>query len=467
MNRPEAAPAAIGLDLGSTAIKAAVLDESGRLGPVRSVPSPPLAGDGPIREGNALAYAAAATRLVKQVADGLARGTPLGMASQRSTFTIWDGDDGRPRTPLISWQDRRAADWCDANRGIEAEVARRTGLPLSAHYAGPKLAAIRADPGLAPALTCGRPLFGNLDAFVLWLWTGGARHETDVTVAARTLLLDLDDEDWSPELLGHFGVARALLPRVAKSTRRSIPLEIGPRLEVSLADQAAGAIAVLGERDDTVLVNFGTGAFVLCPAMRESARKTGYLFAPILASGTSDTRFALEGTINGAGPAVDRFDSGPTELPEEDPAPDAFALPDLSGLGSPHWRPDLGLALSPAAERLAPAGRRRVVLEGLLFRVREILEDLCETGLPDRIVVSGGLSRDPALCPGLAALLAHGVDLLMERESGLLGASRLAAGMQPAAASPTRRVAPGAAGGYLRAKYCEWKGWYDALRTNA
>jgi glycerol kinase len=455
---------ALGLDLGSTAIKAGLLGAEGRLLRVAAVPAPPLRGSGNVREGDAQAYADAALGLLRDIAEDVAPGTPLGLASQRSSFTIWSRDDGRPRTPLISWQDRRAAGWCAAHRSLAAEVTRRTGLPLSAHYAGPKLAAIRSDPDLALELRGADRLFGTLDAFVAWQWSGGACHETDVTVAARTLMLDLEREDWEPGLLRAFDVPRSILPRVVRSSGRAVPLQSGLRLAASLADQAAGALAAFDEADRTALVNLGTGAFVLLPTRERGAPRPGYLLAPILAAPGAPTRYALEGTINGAGPALDRFGCGPTRLPGSDPHPDAFAIPDLSGLGSPHWLPERGLTLSAAAAPLPDADRRRVVLEGLLFRVREILEDLCQTGLPERIVVSGGLIRDPGVGAGLAALLARRVELSMERESGLVGCCRLAAGLPPRAGGRTRSVDPGPAGGYLPAKYERWCAWYAEER---
>ena len=138
-------PVAVGVDLGSTAIKAGVLGADGRLRDVRSVPAPALQGAGQIREGDVTEYASAATRLVREMAGAVPHGTPLGLATQRSSFTFWDRRNARPGLPLISWQDRRAADWCDRNRAIEPEIVRRTGLLLSAHYLGPKLAAMQEN----------------------------------------------------------------------------------------------------------------------------------------------------------------------------------------------------------------------------------------------------------------------------------------------------------------------------------
>jgi glycerol kinase len=457
-------PIAVGIDLGSTAIKAGVLDDRGGLNEVCSVAAPPLRGEGNVREGDAEAYTFAAMGLLQTVAERVPGGTPLGVATQRSTFTLWDRHDGRPRFPMVSWQDRRAAVWCDRHRAIEPEIVRRTGLPLSAHYAGPKLATMReTDEEFAAVLRSGRFAFGTLEAFLVWQWSAGRRHESDVTVAARTLMLDLERNDWSPWLLRRFGVPAAVLPAVVPSTGRHLPLEQGLKLEATLSDQAAAALAVFDPARRSALVNLGTGAFVLCPSDHGDVRMPGYLLAPVLAGANGERRYALEGTVNGAGPAVDAFGPGPTELGASDPSPDAFAVPDRSGLGSPYWRPDVGLTLSPAAEHLGDRDRRRVVLEGVLFRTRQILDDLCEGVLPERIVVAGGLLRDPAVGPGLAALLGRPVELLLERESGLLGASRLAVGLAPWAGSPTESIAPTAQGSYLREKFVVWRQWLGDL----
>jgi glycerol kinase len=460
-------PIAVGVDLGSTAIKAGVLDARGRLTGIRSVAAPPLRGEGNLREGDAEAYATAADGLVHEVAKGVPRGTPLGLATQRSTFTLWDRRDGRPWFPMISWQDRRAAAWCDRNRASEAEIVRRTGLPLSAHYVGPKLAAMReSDETFAAALLSGRFAFGTLETFLLWRWSAGHRHETDVTVAARTLMLDVESDDWSPGLLRRFGVPARLLPAVVPTTGRRLTIESGSEVETTLSDQAAAALAVFDPARRTALVNFGTGAFVLCPTDRPELRKPGYLLAPVLAGADGERRYALEGTVNGAGPAVDTFSPGPTELPESDPCAEGFAVPDQAGLGSPYWRPDVGLTLSPRASRLPGVDRRRIVLEGVLFRVRQILEALGEGAGPDRIVAAGGLTRDGAIVEGLAALLGRPVERLPETESGLLGASRLAAGLPPYAASATEPVEPGARGAYLSGKFAAWKRWLEDLLSS-
>jgi glycerol kinase len=231
----------------------------------------------------------------------------------------------------------------------------------------------------------------------------------------------------------------------------------------TVADQAAGALALMPERDDCAVVNLGTGAFVLRSTTDPAVRIDGYLTAPILGRRTEPDRYVLEGSINGAGNAVDRFGGPETPLPEVDPSPQAFALPDAAGLGAPYWRPDIGLTFSEEAPTLDQAARRRVVLEGVLFRVKQVLDDLSPAGLPRRILLSGGLSREPFVAAGLAALLGRSIERLESGEAALLGTARLAAGFDPYSAPETTIVEPGRAGAYLPSKYTRWRTWLKGL----
>jgi len=450
---------ALALDLGSTRFKAGRLSR-GRLGGIESETSPPLIVASERREGDPDAHLAAAERLLGRVAASCPPGTPLGIASQRSTFLLWDRRDGRPATPLVSWQDRRAAGWCATHRELEPEILARSGLVLSAHYAGPKLAAMQqTDTRLADTIHAGRLLFGTLETYLVWRWSGGRVHQTDLTMAARTAMVDLEAGDWSPRLLGHFGVPRSALPSIETSRRPVAATPRGLAIRATLADQAAAAAALFRPGEDTALVNLGAGAFVLRPAPA-GTRRPGYLLGPFRTDGPA-CAFAAEGAINGAAAAVDRFGPGPSSLPLVDPDPEAFCLPD-AGIGAPYWRPELGPEWSPAARRLDRAGRRRVALEGIVFRVRQVLEGLGD-GPPRRVLVSGGLAGEPFSSRGLAALLDRPIELLRSREAGLVGAARLAADLDPFADPATTSVEPDAAGAYLRDKFARWLDWLGSV----
>jgi glycerol kinase len=463
-------PRTAAIDLGTTRIKAGVLAEHGALTDLVSEAAPEVRMSGrhrERRESSAAAYLDAATRVLQRLCERVGEPLELGLACQRSSFAIWERDGGRQRTPLISWQDRRAASWCERRSARSADVTRVTGLRLSPHYAGAKLAWLfEQDPGWRDGLVSGELMFGTLDALALWHWTGGRHHETDLTIAARTMLADPRTARWSDEMLELFGVPPDALPRIAPTAERRIPLQGDLSLAASVADQAAAALAVLGDRSDAALVNLGTGGFVLRSTGSAMTVRPGYLAGAMFGGpaaaggGVGPTLFALEGAINAIARSVDRYGAPPTPLPDVDPAPEAFCLPDGAGTGSPHWRSDLGLTFSTEADALDATGRRRVVLEGVVFRVREILADLFDGERPARLFLSGGIARDPFAGAALAACLATPIELLDEADVTLLGAARLADGR---AAEPaplrSRIVAPGGEGGYLERKYVRWKRW--------
>jgi len=373
---------------------------------------------------------------------------------------------------MISWQDRRAESWCARRSDLEQEVIQTTGLPLSSHYVGPKLASMQdQDSGLRDAIHSDRLLFGNLDTYLVWCWTNGQCHRTDLTMAARTAMVDINTGDWSESLLAQYDVPASILPQIGSSDHFRVELEPWPGqkiiLSASLADQASSALATFQPGEQMALVNLGTGAFVLRPAKDGSQRWSGYLTAPILGADSGDHLFSIEGTINGAGPAVNQFGNQSAELPEQDPSPDGFAVPDLAGLGAPHWIPEFGLTLSVTGEGLDQADQRRIVIEGVLFRVFEILEDLFPEYPPSRVVVSGGLSHDPAVPGGFASLLARSIEIAPESETTLLGVTRLAAGQPAYIPDQTTLFAPGGSGRYLVKKYPLWRSWFQYLLDKA
>src|SRR4030067_397300 len=95
-------------------------------------------------------------------------------------------------TPLISWQDNRGAGSCAALRPHEQSIRNLTGLPLTPYYFAPKLRVVlQENPSWRARLERGELLAGTLDTFLIWRWSGGKYFVTDASMAARTLLMDL------------------------------------------------------------------------------------------------------------------------------------------------------------------------------------------------------------------------------------------------------------------------------------
>jgi glycerol kinase len=455
---------AVAVDLGSSRIKAAGLQADGRLTNPISVAAPPLTGRRGIRQGSARAYLTAAEAIVRTAVESCPADSTLAVASQRSSFLLWESATGQPLTPLISWQDRRAQAWCQAGMARYGPLAAVTGLPLSPHYAGAKLAwLLDRDRRLKAAATSGRALFGTLESYLIWRLTDGRRHQTDLSMAGRTLLADIHRGGWSPQMLTFFDLPAGCLPHIVPTVGRDIPLANGGRLAVSLADQAAGLMAADPDAGRTIAVNLGTGGFVMAATGSCAAHLPGYLTAPVLQGADGAIDYALEGTLNAIGPALARHPGPDPFLGPEDPAPGCFCLPDSAGIGAPYWRADLDLPVSRGIGNYPPDLVRRIIMEGIIFRVSRIAEDFQRIRPFTRLLICGGLSTVPFIAQGLAACSGLEVAAGLEPEATLWGAAALAAArpVPPPAAKPVIR--PNRCGRYLIPKFEQWKAWVDDL----
>jgi glycerol kinase len=443
------APLALALDLGSTRLKLAALGADGTLSLLATRPAPQTRESEFECDFDALEFDAAVAELL-ELARAAAPRAPLGLACQRSTLVAWDATTREPLTRALSWRDRRAQAWCATQREREPWLAEYSGLRLSPHHFGPKLAVLAAA-----GLFAGRRdvRVGTLEAFVL-ARRAAPLHLTDASMAARTALFDARVGAWNPEALHWVGAPLDALPRVAPSAGRDDELPGGLRVAASLADQAAGFLASAREGAKRLLVNLGTGGFVLRELSRFQPR-AGFLCGPLMTAPGGATRWALEGTLNAGAPGLERIGGASAAPNSSDPQPDVHCAPE-DGVGAPHWRSDLGPRFS--TEALTPDARRRAFLEGLVFRVRELVDAL-DPRAECELALSGGVARDPFVAPALAALLERPLEVLDDHEATLLGAARLAAGLEACAAPASTRLAPAREHAWLRAKFERWLAW--------
>ncbi|HMA12789.1 MAG TPA: FGGY family carbohydrate kinase [Steroidobacteraceae bacterium] len=454
---------AIALDLGSTTVKAALLDRHGTLLHATALPAPPLHGSNGVQEGDALAYARVADEVLAQCRKQTGASPPLGLCSQRSTFLLWERSSGKPVTPLISWQDNRGEASCTALHVYEAQIHQLTGLRLTPYYLAPKLRVLlQQHADWRARLESREWCIGTLDSFLIWRWSGGQQHVTDASMAARTLLMDINTQQWSPQLCALFGIPPAALPRILPSSGLNLALHNGLTLQASVADQSAALLACMSPDSRDVLVNLGTGGFVIrYPGSSESPR-SGYLRTLVYQAGSAPARFAVEGTLNSIASAL--ADYPVAECNVEDLARnDVYCLAEPSGLGAPYFRSELGLHFSSPVNELSPREQAALLLEGIMFRVCRIVEDFeMGTGVGN-IYLSGGLSELICLQQGIAACAPAPVFHLQQHDASLLGAAMLAAG-QPLGAPPVAtHVSIPHNAERLRQKYLRWKIWLDGL----
>ncbi len=453
---------AVALDLGTTTIKAGLLAQDGTLSGIVARPTPAITADGGRYESDALAYALTAEAVLAECLAQTDMRPPLGLCSQRSSFLIWDRANGQPVTPLISWQDDRGAESCAALRDREDIIRHHSGLPLTPYYLAPKLRVLlRENPSWRERLVRGDWLLGTLDTFFIWRWTGGAQYLTDVSMAARTLLMDIHDQQWSPALCELFSIPQQILPRIMPSSGLGVNLENGLVLRASVGDQSAALVASIGVGQPEALVNLGTGGFVVCYLPDGRSVPEGYLQTLVWQDAARQVHLASEGTLNSIAAALAPYPAAACRA-EELANDDIFCLAEPSGLGAPYFRGDLGIMFSEPIGHLSAHRIALLLQEGIIFRVARILEDFQrEFGL-ERVYLSGGLSNLDCLQQGIAQCVPAEIYRLSQAEAGLIGAAQLASGLTLYRGKNAKRVDLRLTGRDLPEKYARWKRWLDA-----
>jgi len=364
-----------------------------------------------------------------------------GVGVQRSTVACWDRESGTVLAPVISWQDRRHAAWLRELARSGGRVHQLTGLPLSPHYGASK---IRWCLEHVPAVRCAadeaRLCAGPLASLLMNRLLEERPVVCDEANASRTQLWSPSARAWSPELLGLFGIPPEVLPALAPTETSFGSMDVDGTtvpLAVCTGDQSAVPFAAGTLDSGSAYVNLGTGAFALRPVA--DALLVPPLLTSVLRSDATSVDFALEGTVNGAGAALEWFEEREgltarrllSSLDGEQSAPaDApLFLNGVSGVGSPFWLAELESRYIGGGEAQY---RFRAVVESIAFLLRANLDEMARhAGRPRRLVVSGGLSRSGFLCRALAALAEAPVHVLRDPEATASGLAFLAAG-QPA-----------------------------------
>ncbi len=454
---------AIALDLGTTSVKAALMDRQGNLHHIVTQPAPAIDSHDGRYESDAMTYAKVAEQVLEECAAKVRSRPPLGLCSQRSSFLIWDKTSGQPVTPLISWQDDRGSSCCDNLHASTGSIQKLTGLRLTPYYFAPKLnVVLQHNPAWRKKLVDGEWLVGTLDTFLIWRWTHGQHFVTDASMAARTLLMDIHQQQWSRELCMLFDIPPTILPLIKPSTSLNIPLGNGLVLQSSAGDQSAALIASITDDATEALINLGTGGFVIRSLAAGTTAFDGYLQTLVYQNNNQPARFAIEGTLNSIAAALALYPANNCRV-EELASSEIFCIAEPSGLGAPYFRKDWGIYFSQSIAGLATQQIHALLLEAIIFRVIRILEDFHHHSPLTQVYLSGGLSELSCLQHGIAQCAPCPVLHLQQKEASLQGAALLACQHKIKFTQHVQKVAVISSNSALTKKYRQWKNWFDGL----
>lgn len=472
----------LALDQGGHASRALVFDALGALVSSASIPIGTRRSDDGHIEHDPEELVASLRRAIEAACNALPPGSRIraaGLATQRSSMACWHRQTGSALSPVISWQDRRNAAWLEGLRPEAGRIRALTGLVLTPHYGASKMRwCLDHLPAVRAGQAEGSLVMGPLASFLTCRLVEGRPLLADPANASRTQLWALATRDWSPELLALFGIDRSVLPRAVTSRHDYglLPTPAGPvPLTVVTGDQSAVPFA-FGPLDPAVAyVNLGTGAFAQ-RAVSGRLPVAPRLLVSVVWSTADHVDYLLEGTVNGAGSALDWLANKegaplPVLLAEAEAALAAGEEPPLfingiSGLGAPFWVSNLESRFVGTGSRGA---RVLAVLESIAFLLRVNLEELEPHGQPlTRLLVTGGLSANEYLCACLGGLSGLAVHRAEDPEATARGLARLVAGDDargwPLPAFDTLPAVPDAA---LRLRYARWRAEVDAAIATA
>ena len=369
----------------------------------------------------------------------------VGITNQRETTVLWDRATGEAIYPAIVWQDRRTADWCESlkKQSLEPSVNNKTGLLIDPYFSATKIRWILDNvPGAQQRAERGELAFGTIDSFLLWRLTGGREHRTDATNASRTLLFNIHDQDWDPELLDLFGIPASLLPQVMDSAGDFGQIvgngRLGGTSVMGMAgDQQAALFGQTCFETGMAKSTYGTGCFLMLNTGDKALTSEHRLLTTVAYRLNGKPAYALEGSIFIAGAAIQWLRDGlqlirdacETEpLAEGTPVDHGvYLVPAFTGLGAPYWDPNargaiFGLTRDTGIKEIVTAG-----LQSVCYQTKDLQKAMEKDGIrPITLRVDGGMVANNWVLQFLADILGARVDRPALVETTALGAAYLA-----------------------------------------
>jgi xylulokinase len=430
----------LGLDFGTSSVKAMLLDGSGQIRaqgratyPVRT-PQPGWAETEPVAWWKALIQA------TKQLGEWRAEVRAVGLCGQMHSVGLFDSV-GQALRSAVLWADTRSEASLDQYAALGPEVRARLGNPVVTGMTGPSLLWLRdhEPEKYAAARWALQP-----KDWIGWRLTGEVC--SDHTDASATLLYDLPDDHWSTDIqqrLGlkpeHFAPLRASGTSLGRLTARAaalLNLPVGLPVAVGAGDTPSAmlgsGLSLAGEGVAQLTVGSGAQLIVALAAFQPDVRRAVHTYRSCAPGG-----YYAMAALQNAGLALEwvRAQLG-LSWPKAYELAFATApgssglvfLPYLSGERTPlmnsaargAW---LGLGLSHTRAHLM-----RAAFEGVAFAIRDALQAL-EAASPyiHRLQLAGGGSLDPRWRQLLADALQRELWSVNTAGASARGAAMLAA----------------------------------------
>jgi glycerol kinase len=479
----------LGIDEGTTGVKAALFDQ--RLQPVAEARRDKVnrhPEEGWVEQ-DGEEVIAAVTEAVAELLEG-ADGeiAACGLDHQGESVLAWDSETGEPLSPIVVWQDKRSQEILDELTDSEDEVQKLSGLPFDPYFSAAKMAwLLRHNDDVKKAREEGRLRMGTVDSFLCDRL--GAGFATEPATASRTQLQRIDRPGAFDERLCEiFGVPIEVLPEIRDTAgelgtlkHESWPVELPFRGQV--VDQQAALAGAACVEPGRVKATYGTGVFVLAHVGEGAPEPAGGLLPTVAWSIDGKVEYALDGGVFAAGAMLEwmcdqlGIAPNPPALSELARAADSSAgarvLPGLAGIGAPWWRPNARAIISGIYGGTSRENVARAALEGIAWRVADVVAAIKETSPVETLRVDGGLTNEPLLLQLQADMIGAPVEAA-GADATVLGSAALAAvgagvidslSDLPELLPPDRRVEPERDENWRAEEHGRWRDFVKATEA--
>ncbi|MCH2449908.1 MAG: glycerol kinase GlpK [Gracilimonas sp.] len=341
----------------------------------------------------------------------------IGITNQRETAVVWDRESGKPIYNAIVWQDRRTSEYCDQLReeGHAEMIQDKTGLVVDSYFSGTKVKWILDNvEGAREKAEKGELAFGTIDTWLIWNFTQGELHITDVTNASRTMLFNINKMEWDEELLELMDVPKSMLPEVKQSSEeygRTKTTLFASKVPIAgiAGDQQAALFGQMCTEPGMVKNTYGTGCFMLMNVGDEPVKSENNLLTTVAWKINGKTEYALEGSVFIGGAVVQWLRDEMSIIQESqdieyfankvEDSDGVYLVPAFAGLGAPHWRQHARGIMVGITRGTNRAHLARAAQDSIAYQVMDLLNAMkADAGIEVKeLRVDGGATVNDTL----------------------------------------------------------------------
>lgn len=429
----------IGIDLGSTNIKAAVYDGKMNLVDRKSKGVEYIRENGFV-EFNAEEYCQTLLCLLKEMfkQNNIKEVKHIAFTGQAETLVIIN-KDGKPLTNAVSWMDERSSEECKVlekqftARECEAVTGQQAILPT---WPATKILWFKNNR---------QEIFNNADCYMLlkdyvvYFLTG--KKFSDMSIATFSFYFDIYNKCYWQKMLNAIGITENQLPplcepcttvgEIKAETAKELGIFGGTKVNVGTLDHFAGMIGTANVNGDGVTLSTGTVMAMAVQAKEQKNKNLGvamhygflpntHIMLPVAESGGVSLEWFKTNCLNAD------YDTLNKVLAERK-KPDILFLPYLVGTNAPEFHTNAtgvfwGLRGEHDAFDMAYA-----VMEGVAFVLKKNCDAIKEKGTnPNCIIATGGGAKSDIWCQLQADITGLPIKIPAEKEAACLGAAIIA-----------------------------------------